>query len=208
MMLAFLKRSPKGLKLSRRALVELAIAIRRHARQRNTLWILPPLEEILGRMKRELDAYETRVSEGGGMPTAARGFHFWLSELETEFKYADRDLKAEGGLTPSSRSPLEPLYEPLEKLRAASRQLNGPETDFKRELNKQIKKSGVTPYAVAAYYDRDPGFIYKLMKGERRKPSRESVTRIATALMECSSKISEKDANRLMRTAGYPPLKR
>lgn len=208
MMLAFLKRSPKGLKQSRRAMAKLANAVRRLDRQRDTHGILHRLRPLLGDMHRELDAYETRVSEGEDPRTAASGFHSKLNLLATDIRQAERELWAARGLSHRSQSPLGPLYGPLDNLKTVSKQLNGPETDFQRELNELIRKSGVTPYALAAFHNSDPSFIYKLMNGERRKPARDSFTRIATALMGCSAKISEKDVNRLLHSAGYPPLRR
>ena len=205
---AFLKKSPRGLKRTRRALDELAKAVRRLNERRDTHGILPRLRPMLGDINRELKAYETMVSEGEGFRVATRGFRFHLSLLSTEIKHAEMELKIGSGLTHPRRSPVESLYGPLEKLRNVSRQLDGLQTDFQHELNRLIRKSGVTLYALAALRNRDPSFIYKLMNGERRKPTRDSVTRIATSLMEFSSKISEKDANRLLHSAGYPPLKR
>ena len=208
-MLSFFRSSPRGLKRSRRALGDLANAIRRLDRQRDTRGILPRVRYRLGAINRELNSYETKVSEGEGKRAAAGGLCLGVSLLAYEIKQFEREIRAERELRHLSKSPFAPLYGPLENLKTVCRQLMyGPETAFQRLLNKLIRKSDVTPYALAIFLNGDPGFIYKLMKGERRKPSRDSVTRIATALMECSDKLSEKDANRLLHSAGYLPLKR
>ena len=207
-MLKFLKRAPSGLKASRRALAELVDAVRLLDKQRNTHGILLWIGPILGMLNRELNEYENLVSRGENIRIAARGVPSLISMLATQIKHVEGDLIADSGLIRPRKLPLEPLNGPLEKLRTVSRRLRGPETDFQRVLNELIRKSGVTPYAISRVHDEDPSYIYKLMKGERIKPSRETVTRIALALMECSHKISKKDADRLMRSAGYPPLKR
>lgn len=206
--MAFFKRSPRGLRASHRALNELAHAIRRLDKQRDIRGVLTRLGPMLRDIKLELNSYESLVAKGEDLRTAAWGFRFRLGLLSTEIKDIERRLIVESGLIRPRRSPLEPLCGPLENLKTVGRQLNGPETEFQRELNKQVQKSGMTPYAIAAFHHQNPSYIYKLMKGDRQKPSRETVTEIATALTECSGKISEKDADRLLRSAGYPPLKR
>ncbi len=163
---------------------------------------------MLGDMHRELDVYQNMVSKGEGFRIAARGFHSRLSSLAAEIKSAEIELRAKMGLINPRKSPLEFLYGPLYKLMTAGKKLNGPETAFQHELNRLIRKSGVARYSLPSFHHEDPSYIYKLMSGERRKPSRESARRIATALLECSHKISKKDADRLMRSAGYSPLKR
>ena len=207
-MLALFRRSPKGLRATHRALDELAKAIRHLDKQRDTRRILTRLGPMLGDTKRELNAYESLVTKGEDLRTAAWGFRFRLGLLSTEIKKIERKLIVASGLIRPRRSPLELLCGPLENLKTVGRQLNGPETEFQRELNELIRKSGITPYALAASYGQDPSYLYKLMKGERRKPSRESVTEIAKALMECSATITAKDADRLLLSAGYPPLTR
>jgi len=163
---------------------------------------------MLGDMHRELDAYQTMVSHGEGLRVAADGFRSRLGLIVTEIRHTERDLRHQRGLIDPQRSLLESLYGPLDKLKTASKLLNGPETAFQRVLNELIRKRGVTTYALATFHNGDPSYIYKLLSGERRKPSRDSVTRIAIALTGCSPKISEKDANHLLQSAGYPPLKR
>lgn len=206
-MLDFLKRAPVGLRQTHRALDSLANAIERIDRQRDTHGVLPLFRPMLGDMRRELDVYQNMVSQGEDFRISARVFHSRLSSLAAEIKSAEIELEAKRGLISPRKSPLESLYGPLDKLRTAGKKLNGPETAFQRKLNELIRKSGVAPYSLAAVHHEDPSYIYKLMSGERRKPSRESARRLATALLECSDKISEEDANRLIRTAGFPSLK-
>lgn len=159
-------------------------------------------------INRELNEYENLVYRGENIRMAARGVPSLISMLATQIRHVEGDLIIDSGLIRPRKLPLEPLNGPLGKLRTVSRQLDGPETDFQHVLNELIRKSGVTAYAIAAVHNEDPSYIYKLMKGERRKPSRETVTKMAIALMECSHKISKKHADRLLRSAGYPPLKR
>ena len=207
-MLGFLKRSPAGLRQTHRALDNLANAVRRIDRQRDTHGVLLRFRPMLADMHQELDVYQTMVSQGEGFRIAAKGFYSRLTSFAAEIKIVEKELKAKRGLINPRKSPLEPLYGPLDKLRTAGKKLNGSETAFQRELIRLIRKSGVTPYSLAAFHSADPSYIYKFMSGERRKPSLESARRIATALLECSDKISEKDANHLMHTAGFPSLKR
>lgn len=205
--MSFLKRSPQGLKQSRRALNKLANAIGRLDRQRNSHGILTRFRPRLAAVNRELKSYETQLSEGEDKRVAAVWLRLHVGLLGDEIRFIEGEIKAEKGLSHLNRSPLSPLCAPLQNLKTMCRQLMyGPDTVLMRVLNELIRKSGVTPYAIAAVHAEDPSYIYKLMKGERRNPRRESVRRIATALMECSDRISEKDANRLMRSAGYPPL--
>lgn len=206
-MLSFFNRSPSGLKASRRALNELAEGVRRLDRQRKSHGILSRLGPLLADMSRELHTYEKLVSRGEDHRTAAGGFRFSLGLLSTVLRDVERELIVESGLVHPRKSPLEQIYGRLESLRIVSRQLNGPETKFQRVLNELVRKSGVTAYAIAGFHGWDSSYLYKMMRGERGKPGRELVEMIATALMAYSPRISEKDANRLMQSAGYPPLK-
>lgn len=207
--MSFLKRSPQGLKQSRRALNKLRDGIGRLDRQRNSHGILPRLRLRLAAINRELESYETQVSKGGDKRVAAVWLRLQVSLLGDEIRIIQGEIKAEKGRSHLNSSSLSSICGPLQNLNTTCRRLMyGPDTVLMRVLNELIRKSGVTPYAVAAVHYDDPSYLYKLMKGERRNPSRESVSRIATALMECSERISEKDANRLMRAAGFPPLKR
>ncbi len=79
---------------------------------------------------------------------------------------------------------------------------------FRRHLNKLRKRCRLTDYGLAFIADVDPTYLRKLLTGERKKPSRRLVWRIADAILEYTSAISEKDVDKLIEYAGHAPINR
>ena len=80
---------------------------------------------------------------------------------------------------------------------------------FAKVLVKLRKKAKLTTYGLAREAWVDYGYLWRLEKGERHKPSRDLVLRLAQTLLDNSGAISfPKDVDRLLRAAGYGPLPR
>ncbi len=103
------------------------------------------------------------------------------------------------------RSPLKRVFDALDRLDDSINGLYGPPTEFQRRLRKLIERSGLSVYRLARSALVDETYVRRLVSGERRKPRERVVVNLALALTECSAKISSRDAERLIRAAGYEP---
>jgi len=83
-----------------------------------------------------------------------------------------------------------------------------PDTPFQKTLNKLMNKCKIPTYALAQVADVDPSYLQRLRNGERRRPGRDVVIRLATAMAEYSEVISDKDVRRLIESAGHTVPKR
>ena len=79
--------------------------------------------------------------------------------------------------------------------------------NFRKYLRKLMARCQVTAYGLAQMADINPSTIYRLLKGERM-PSRHTVIRLAQALYEYSTIVTERDAQRHVDYDGYPPPRR
>ena len=99
------------------------------------------------------------------------------------------------------------LYQRLDELNIAILRLYGPDTKFQRQLAKLRKRSRLSSYGLATLADVDTSYLRRLITGEKRNPGRRVVARLGEALLGHSASVSTKDVDRLMRYAGYLPLK-
>ena len=51
----------------------------------------------------------------------------------------------------------------------------------------------------------DESYVRRLISGERRRPGERVAVNLALSLAEYSAKISSRDAERLIKAAGYEP---
>ena len=79
---------------------------------------------------------------------------------------------------------------------------------FRRHLDKLRKRCRLTAYGLATIAYVDPTYLRKLLTGEGKHPRRELVCRIAYAMLEYTSTISEKDVDKLVKYAGHAPINR
>ena len=77
------------------------------------------------------------------------------------------------------------------------------------EVLKRIRtKAKISQYGLATDAQVDPAYVWRLEKGERSNPRRDTILRLGSALMNSSGKITLKDVDRLMKAAGYGPVPR
>ena len=79
--------------------------------------------------------------------------------------------------------------------------------NFRNYLRKLMARCQITGYGLAQIAGIHPSTIYRMLNGDR-VPSRDTVFRLAQALYEYSTIVSEPDAQRLIDYAGYPPPRR
>lgn len=98
----------------------------------------------------------------------------------------------------------------FDRLRVAVNELYGPTTRFQRELSKIMAKCEVTPYTYEVKMSNS--YVLRLLSGERRNPSRGVVMSLATAIethsREFECRISAKELDRLVKSAGFRPPRR
>lgn len=156
-----------------------------------------PLGRDLVVIRRELPA--------GGIPwqkaKVANGSLSWLKQNLRELK---RDFHETG-----DAARLTALDRPFEKLERAIWELYGPTTKFQRKLAGLMTKCDVTPYSRVMVGRVSESYISRLLRGERRNPSRGAVLTLASAIEEHASEnecgISPRELNGLVKAAGYRP---
>ena len=79
---------------------------------------------------------------------------------------------------------------------------------FGQMLTRIRTKAKISQYALATDAQVDPAYVWRVEKGERSNPRRDTILRLGSALMNSSGKITLKDVDRLMKAAGYGPVPR
>ena len=74
--------------------------------------------------------------------------------------------------------------------------------NFTKVFQELLKRSGVSPHKIAKYAHVDEAYIHRLLKGDKKNPSPEMVTRIGFALGKFSDKITIYDLDELLRSIG------
>ena len=133
-------------------------------------------------------------------------FRTWAIVLRREALDLNRQL--ESRRFSRERSPLERVFEQLDRLDIATYGLYGPPTEFQRRLTKLVQKSTLTVYRLAQLAEVDESYVRRLATGEKRNPREDVVIALATALREGSSSVTVRNIHRLIRSAGYRPPNR
>ena len=80
-------------------------------------------------------------------------------------------------------------------------------TDFSRTLKRLRSKAGKSRYKLAQYSGLDEAYVLRLESGERQNPSRDTVMKLALALVTDSATVSIHDVNELLLAGGFAPLR-
>ena len=80
-------------------------------------------------------------------------------------------------------------------------------TEFSGTLKKLRAQSGKSRYRLAHYSGLDEAYVGRLESGERQNPSRDTVMKLALALVAESTRVSIHDVNELLLAGGYAPLR-
>lgn len=163
----------------------------------------PDLLSALESMSRNLIQFEKEIGASADIVFRTSLLRTWSIELRREIGLVEHWRKSRRFSW--ERSPLKRVFDALESLDDSINGLYGPQTEFQRRLRKLIEKSGLSIYRLAKSALVDETYVRRLVSGERRKPRERVVVNLALALIECSAKISSRDAERLIRAAGYEP---
>ena len=79
-------------------------------------------------------------------------------------------------------------------------------TEFSNTLKRLRERCGKSRYRLAQLSGLDKGYLGRLESGKRRNPSRDTVMKIALALVEGSTQVSIHDVNELLLSARHAPL--
>ena len=77
---------------------------------------------------------------------------------------------------------------------------------FSTVLRRLRERSGKSRYRLAQYCGLDEGYLARLESGERQNPSRDTVVKIALALVQNSAEVSIHDVQELLLAANFAPL--
>lgn len=163
----------------------------------------PDLLSALESMSRNLIQFEKEIGASADIVFRTSLLRTWSIELRREIGLVEQWRKSRRFSW--ERSPLKRVFDALDSLDDSINGLYGPQTEFQRRLRKLIEKSGLSIYRLAKSALVDETYVRRLVSGERRKPRERVVVNLALALTECSAKISSRDAERLIRAAGYEP---
>ena len=78
--------------------------------------------------------------------------------------------------------------------------------EFSTVLRTLCERSGKSKYRMAEISGLDEGYLGKLEAGKRRRPARDTVVKIALALVQNSTEVTIHDVNELLLSAEYAPL--
>ena len=197
------KRHRRQLKALRRELKRLTRVINRTFRPD------PPdeLRESLALLWTSLVKFEQEVGKGDAdVVFQTKMLRTWAIVLRREAMGFNRLLQSRRFSW--DHSPLERVFEQLDRLDIATYGLYGPPTKFQRMLAKLIQKAAVTIYRLGRLAEVDESYVRRLVTGEMRNPSRGVVIALAMALREGSSDVSVRDILRLIKSAGHRPPSR
>lgn len=169
----------------------------------------PPvdLRESLELLWTDLVKFEQDVGEGrADIAFQTKMFRTWAIVLRREAMDLNRQL--ESRRFSWERSPLERVFEQLDRLDIATYGLYGPPTKFQRRLTKLVQKSTLTVYRLAQLAEVDESYVRRLVTGEKRNPREDVVIALAMALRQGSSSVSVRDFRRLIKSAGHRPPSR
>ena len=75
---------------------------------------------------------------------------------------------------------------------------------FRAYLKKLMDKCQLTAYGLGQISKLDPTFIRRISSGQRN-PSRRTVLKIAAALRDYSTVVTDGDVELLIKVSGFPP---
>ena len=152
----------------------------------------------------ELSKFEKRLTATGKPPSFDQNLMNWGKFIVDEMNSVAETLGDSSPRGSNPRKQIHSLQEKILALGSSLEKLYGIKTPFQKELEKLVKKSGLTRYRLGSVAFGEPSHLYKLLKGEKRNPARRTVEALCKALMDCSTAIKKKDANGLMKAAGFP----
>ena len=79
-------------------------------------------------------------------------------------------------------------------------------TGFSVLLRSLRERSGKSRYRLAQFSGVNEAYLLRLESGERHKPTRDTVVKLALALVADSSSVSLDDVNELLLAAEHAPL--
>lgn len=161
-----------------------------------------PLRELwadLSRFEAKVDKPTTDIFDSTTMLRVS------FNHLRAETKTLAQDVKERYPSLDPRKSLLRPLFERLDKLEDAILRLYGPPTKLGRELKKLIEKSDISIYRLAKLSGVDETYVRRLVRGDKRNPSRGALGALALAMKEYSSRVSDSDIRRLLKAAGHKP---
>ena len=78
--------------------------------------------------------------------------------------------------------------------------------EFATVLRELRERSGKSIYRLAQYCELTEAYLGRLETGERQNPTRDTVVKIALALVEDSTEATIHDVQELLVAAGFAPL--
>ena len=168
----------------------------------------PPddLLSALGGLSRNLTRFEQEIGASADIVFRTSLLRMCSIELRREIGRVEQWRRSRR--FPWERSPLERVFDALDRLDIATYGLYGPSTEFQRRLRKLVQKSALTVYRLAQLAEVDEAYLRRLAAGEKRNPRQDVVIALAMALREGSSSVSARDIQRLIRSASYRPPSR
>ena len=163
----------------------------------------PHLLSALDSLSRNLTLFEKEIGPSADIVFRTSVLRTWSIELRREIGRVEQWRRSHRFSW--ERSPLRRVFDALDRLDNSINGLYGPPTKFQRLLRKLIEKSGASVYGLAKSASVDETYLRRLVRGERRRPSRRVAVNLAIGLTEYSAKISSRDAERLISAAGHEP---
>jgi transcriptional regulator with XRE-family HTH domain len=74
---------------------------------------------------------------------------------------------------------------------------------FAKAFSGLLNKSGVSSYKISHYTHLDQAYLSRLLSGEKKNPSIETIFKICLALANYNSELSIDDFEKLIKTSGH-----
>ena len=151
----------------------------------------------------QVTSLKGQVTLGHGIPRARADLIMSYRRLLADVRLPSARPGSRTSVAKRHKALLRDLDEEITKLEAALQDIRKPRSEFERQLQNMIDKSGLSVYRLACMANIDPGYLWRLLNGERRNPGWDVVNALGKALYEASGEVTEKDLDRLLNSAGF-----
>lgn len=176
----------------------------------NDVSVVHALEDNLQWLNTGLGALKATLDRGCAVPKAAEDLSLRLQTFRANAGRI-RQHSSHPDLYGNHRCCLTPLDQPLARLHEdIVRFLNEKDevTTFQKLLKELMDRCQLTTNGLARESGVDDRYIHRLLIGVQRRPGRKVVQSLGEGMMNFTSRVTEKDADRLIKLAGHPPLPR
>lgn len=170
--------------------------------------VLSALDFDLIGLRTRLEILGTRPSrEPAVRNTKGSGLRASLNRLAYR-RWVLGNLVTRERLDPTFKADLDKLLKAVGELLREACRLAGmrkSETEIQRTLFRLLERCGLSGYGLSYVSGVSDRYVYRLLSGERSRPSSHVIAAISDAFADHCDAVSNKDVRSLIKAAGYSP---